>query len=398
MQGNMNIITTTKDLKELVDRLLKEKFVTIDTEFIREYTYYPQLCLIQIAAGSGGNAYAVDPMAKDMDLSPFKKLFKASKVVKVFHSAEQDIEIFYNELKMMPKPIFDTQIAGQVLGYGEAASYATMVQDVCGARLDKSSRFTDWARRPLSDKQLDYALSDVTYLRQLYENFLKRLKEMDREKWIQEDLKDLIDTKHYENDPKEAWKRFKTRHSSPTFMGILKALAKWREETAQKYNIPRNRILRDDGISEIAAEEPITIEELKQMRRIHEKSLQKYGHEIVNVVKKGRRFPVRNMIRQRKPQVMFDSEALFALMRVLLKRQCEKHHVAQKLVATIDEIKELSNMTEKEMRRSKLRLLHGWRNEVFGKYAIKLMSGQLALAVENNQICLLEQQAGQSWD
>ena len=175
------MITTTEELKKLIDQLMEEDFVTIDTEFIREFTYYPQLCLIQIAPGSGGQAYAVDPLAKGIDLSPFKKLFKDKNIVKVFHSAEQDIEMFYNALETIPLPLFDTQIAGQVLGYGEAASYATIVKDICRESLDKSSRFTDWARRPLNEKQITYALSDVTYLRDVYKNFAQRLKEKGRE-------------------------------------------------------------------------------------------------------------------------------------------------------------------------------------------------------------------------
>lgn len=386
----MDLITTTKELRDFIKTLEKEKFVTVDTEFIREFTYYPQLCLIQIAPGTGGEARAIDPLAKDMDMAPLKKLMSNKKIVKIFHSAEQDIEMFYNIFGGVPSNVFDTQIAAQVLGFGESVSYAKLVKEICGKHIDKSSRFADWERRPLTNKQVDYALSDVTYLRDIYSKFIDELKEMGREKWIEEDLEDLLDANRYKNDPKEAWKKFKTKHSSPTFLGILKELAKFREETAQKENVPKNRIMRDDAISEIAAVEPLTLDDLKQTRRIHSKSIQNYGEKIIKAVKRGRRFPVRTMINKPKPPPTLDREALLALLKVLLKRQCEKHHVAQKLVATVDDLRELSFMTTKEIKKSKLSLLHGWRNEVYGKFAVKLMSGQLALMVENNEICLLE--------
>ena len=386
----MRVITTTEELKDFVSKLLKEKFVTIDTEFVREFTYYPQLCLIQIAPGSGGDGVAIDPMAEDLNLAPLKKLLTDKKVVKVFHSGEQDIEMFHNELSTMPKPVFDTQIAAQVLGYGEAISYASLAKDICNKQLDKSSRFTDWSRRPLSEKQIEYAISDVTYLRDIYVELQKRLIEKDRQKWIEEDLAELVNPKKYENNPKEAWLKFRSKHSSPTFLGILREVAKWREETAQDENVPRGRVLRDDAVSEIAAAEPLTMDEIKRLRRIHQRSASRYGEEIISAVKRGRRNPIKLLLSRKKFDPYIDSEALLSLLKVLLKRQCERQHVAQKLVATVDELKEFSELSDREIEKTKLPLLHGWRREVFGKYAIKLMHGKLALTVEDNQVCMLE--------
>lgn len=390
----MTVITTTEELKKLVDSLLSETFVTIDTEFLRDRTYYPQVCLIQLGGTHG--AWAVDPLAKGISLEPLKKLLKAKDVVKVLHSGVQDIEIFFNVLDTIPKPVFDTQIAGQVLGYGEAISYAALVKDICGKKLDKSSRFTDWGQRPLSERQIDYALCDVTYLRDVYLHMLKKLDAAGRHSWVEEDVAELLDKKNYVNDPKEAWLKIPTRHGSSDFIGIVKQLAKWREETAQRLDIPRGRIVRDDGITEIAAVQPKTEGELRQLRRVHIKSIEKYGKDFIEAVKKGNRWPAK--LTARAPRRAKLNDPLFSLLRVLLKTQAEKHGAAQSLIISIDSLKELSSMDYKEAKKSALPVVHGWRYDIFGKYALMLMQGRLGMTVDGEQIILLEKGVSDDWD
>jgi ribonuclease D len=262
----MDVITDSKTLKKRIADFKKEPFVTIDTEFIREKTYYPVLCLIQMAGSK--DAFAIDAMAEDLDISPLYKLLANKKIVKVFHAAEQDIEILYRLTGEIPAPLFDTQIAAQVLGYGDSAGYGALVKDICGVDLDKSSRFTDWAHRPLTQAQVDYAVSDVTYLRNVCENLLMRLEEKKRMDWFKEEMLEMLNPARYEVQPEEAWKRFKIKNASPVFYGVLHAVAEWRERRAQSKNLPRGRVMRDEAVLEIAASRPSTKDALFKLRSV----------------------------------------------------------------------------------------------------------------------------------
>ncbi|NBT30822.1 MAG: ribonuclease D, partial [Rhodobacteraceae bacterium] len=264
----MKTITNTEELAQFCDRAATRSYVTVDTEFLRERTYWSKLCLLQMAYSddNGGEAVLVDPLAEGLSLEPVYALFRNADVVKVFHAARQDLEIFWVEAGLIPDPLFDTQVAAMVCGYGEQAGYETLVRKIAKAELDKSSRFTDWSRRPLSDSQLKYAVADVTHLRVVYENLAARLKKTGRERWVAEEMAVLKDPATYETKPEEAWQRVKTRTSSPKFMAIVKELAQFREAYAQSKNIPRSRVYKDDALVELASTKPLTEQDLGRSR------------------------------------------------------------------------------------------------------------------------------------
>lgn len=380
----MPIITDSADLANRIEGLKDETFVTVDTEFVREKVYYPLLCLIQIAGSK--DALAIDPLAKDLDLKPLLDLFKNKKIMKVFHAAQQDMEVIYNLMGRLPEPVFDTQVAALVLGHGEAPSYAKLVKEICHHRLDKSSRFTDWAHRPLSEKQVAYAISDVVYLRDIYEKFATELEEKGRTHWLKEEMENLLDARQYELRPEDAWQRLRIKsHISPESLAAIKDLAAWREMRAQQINMPRGWVMKDDILLEIGEAMPQSMEELGRMRRLSSGLVKNIGEDIVRVIKKSRRPRLPSLPRLRKapPKV---NPSLVALLKVLLKMRCEKEGVAQKVVVRGEELDLIAALD-----RPDVPAMHGWRYEVFGRYAIALKKGKIALAAEGNKIVLLQQ-------
>jgi ribonuclease D len=375
----MKLITDSHELKQLCQELESERYITVDTEFLREKTYYSKLCLIQIA--SDDIDFAVDPLAENIDLEPVFHLFDNENVLKVFHSARQDIEIILNMSGSVPKPLFDTQVAAMVCGFGASASYATLVSELANAHVDKSSRFTDWSRRPLTDKQLKYALSDVTHLRVIYKKLKQRLEESGREKWLEEEMEILTNPQTYIIEPDEAWKKLKPKGTSRRFLGILKQLAKWRELKAQEVNRPKTHLIKDQALLEIAAVAPKDTVALGKIRSVG--GLKKsYEMEIVEAVEHGKNIPEDELPKLKKINYSQKPDsAIMELLKVLLKAQCEKFHVAAKIVATTDDLKEIVMNDQLPELLSK-----GWRHEVFGKHAKLLKEGKLALSIEGGKV------------
>lgn len=380
----MRIIRTTDDLAEFSRALAERPFVAVDTEFMREKTYWPILCLVQAAAE--GIEGIIDPLADGIDLSPFLDLMAHPSTVKVFHAARQDIEIFYNMSRRTPAPLFDTQIAAMACGFGEQIGYEPLMRTLVGASIDKGSRFTDWARRPLSEAQLSYALSDVTHLREAYPLLRKRLDEDGRARWVEQEMRALADPSIYEADPKDAWQRMKLRNVRPGDLGPIIALAEWREREAQEKNQPRGRILKDEAIYELARLKPKTPEELSAARSIpsgYERSRAAAG--MLEAISKGRVLP-----RDELPKLESASRRAPAspdvveLLKVLLKRQSEKHGVAARLVASSADIEAIASGDRESP------ALTGWRGDMFGALALKLLDGQLALSLKNGSVELIE--------
>lgn len=370
------ILDTTEALAAFCESASRSRYVSIDTEFIREKTYYPNLCLVQVACEK--EAVIIDPLAKGIDLTPLFDLLQNENVLKVFHAARQDVEIFYYLSGKIPYPMYDTQVAAMVCGYGESISYDGLVREIARQHLDKTSRFTNWEQRPLTRKQLEYALADVVHLRTVFEALEKRIHESGRDPWIAEEMEILTDPKTYDAHPEEAWKRLKPRTRAPKFLAALQAVAAWRERTAQKLNIPRGRLLKDDTLTDIAASSPATLDELYKLRGMHKGMDQRQMEALLQELEKAR-----SLSKSECPelpdytQLPPSAGAAIELLRVLLKRQCDKKDVAQKLVAGRDDLEKvaLGKLAETP-------LSHGWRWEVFGKYAGALMAGELALALE----------------
>jgi ribonuclease D len=377
----MTLLTTTAELASLCAELARESYVAIDTEFMRDRTYWPKLCLIQLA-GEARHA-AVDPLAPGLDLAPLFELLADPAVLKVFHAARQDLEIFYNFTGRVPAPLFDTQLAAMVCGYGEEVGYETLVAQLAKARIDKSSRFTDWERRPLSPQQLAYALADVTHLRVVYQKLKQKLEETGRSSWVAQELAGLTTPATYQQPPEDAWKRLKVRSRDPRFLAIVQALAAWRERTAQARDLPRNRVLRDDLLLEVAANRPITLEQLAKLRRIN---LDRRGApEVVEAVRSALAVPQAELPKaEPPPKPARGLGPLIDLLRVLLKLKCEEHHVAQRLVASSADLEAIAAEPEPEVA-----ALKGWRYEVFGKAALALKRGELGLAIRDGRLALV---------
>lgn len=374
----MTLLTTTAELNELCNELADEDYVTIDTEFMRDRTYWPKLCLVQIAGQS--RFAAIDPMADGIDLQPLFDLLADPGVVKVFHACRQDVEIFYNLTGRTPSPLFDTQLAAMVLGYGDEVGYDVLVTEIANARIDKSSRFTDWSHRPLSDQQLTYALADVTHLRVIYEALRAELERAGRTDWATEELSNLTSPETYEQPPELAWKRLKIRTKDPRFIAIAKALATWREEEAQSRDLPRNRILRDDLLLEVAANRPTTQEAVLKIRRISVDKKSAAG--IAATIQAALDLPKEQLPRLPKPQRLPRGIGpVVDLLRVLLKHQCEEHEVAQRLVANTGDLEQIAASDQADVR-----ALRGWRFDVFGKAALALKHGALGLAIADGKI------------
>jgi ribonuclease D len=381
----MHPITTTTELAAACRRMATHPFVTIDTEFLRETTYYPLLCVAQMA--SPEEAVVIDALAADIDLEPFFALMGDEKVMKVFHAARQDIEIVWHSAELIPRPIFDTQVAAMVLGYGDSISYEQLVQRITGDSLDKSHRFTDWTRRPLSDAQLAYAISDVTHLRDVYQALVDDLGRRGRVDWVQEEMGVLTSADTYRMDPENAWLRLKTRVRKPKELAVLIEVAAWREREAQSRDVPRSRVLKDDVIGDIAVQAPTSIDKLKHLRSLpkgFERS--RWGEAIVEAVERGLARDVRTLPRPRA-QNSANGTAAVELLKVLLRMVSERHHVAPKVIATVDDLERIAADDY-----AKVPALSGWRRELFGEKAIALKHGKLALAIEKGKVAAVERE------
>lgn len=382
----MDMITTSAALAAFCTRLAAHEFVTVDTEFLRETTYWPELCLIQMAGPEDEGI--VDPLAKGLDLAPFFELMADASVIKVFHAARQDIEIMVKRGDLVPHPIFDTQVAAMVCGFGESISYDQLVSRITGAHIDKTSRFTDWSRRPLSDTQLDYALADVTHLRDVYLALLDRLETEGRSHWLADEMAVLEARSTYEIDPEDAWRRMKMRVKKPSELCVMQHLAAWREREAKSRNVPRGRVLKDDAIYEIAQQQPKTMEALSRLRTIPrgwERSQQ--GGSLVEVVARALETPKEEMPRlPRRRQAPEGVQAAIELLRVLLKLTVEKENVAAKILATADDLESIAIEGED----ADVAALKGWRREIFGNRALKLIRGELALKFTGKKVDVVE--------
>ena len=380
----MQPITSTKELTEACARLAQHPFATIDTEFLRETTYYPKLCVAQMA--STEEAFVIDALAPGIDLAPFFALMSDEKVVKVFHAARQDIEICWHEANVIPSPLVDTQVAAMVLGYGDSISYDQLVQRITGDALDKSHRFTDWTRRPLSDAQLAYAISDVTHLRDVYLKLSADLDKRGRTDWMREEMTVLTSPETYRMEPEHAWERLKTRVRKPKELAVLMEVAAWREVEAQTRDVPRGRVLKDDVIGDIAIQAPTTIERLGGLRSLpkgFERS--KWGEAIVEAIKRGLARDPKTVPRIERHKPAANGQATVELLKVLLRMTSEKHGVAAKVIATTDDLDRIASDDEADVP-----AMHGWRRELFGEKALALKHGRLALAVENNRVVMVD--------
>jgi ribonuclease D len=371
----MTILTNSKDVKALCQRLGTAEFITVDTEFLRESTYWPQLCLIQVAGPD--EAACIDPLAPDMDLKPFFDLLMNPAIVKVFHAARQDLEIFDKMMNKLPEPIFDTQVAAMVCGYGDSVGYDNLINQMTGILIDKSSRFTDWSRRPLTEKQIEYALADVTHLRVAYTKLRAMLAENGRAAWLAEEMAVLNDTKTYRVNPNDAWLRIKPRTTKPKFLAILKEVAAWREKEAQARDLPRGRVIRDEAIEEIAAHPPSNVEELSRIRSLSKGWADgKMGQGLLKAVAKGVATAPEDAPKMPpKPQLGSYSHALVELLKVLLRHICDEANVAPRLIATISDLEMIAASDKADTP-----ALIGWRRELFGEQALALKQGRLALA------------------
>lgn len=384
----MRTLTTTKDLSEFCSRAAAADYVTIDTEFLRERTYYARLCLVQLAYPGDGetDAVLVDPLSGTLTLEPLYELFRDTSVVKVFHAARQDLEIFFTEGGVFPKPLFDTQVAAMVCGFGDQVGYETLVRRIARAKLDKTSRFTDWSQRPLSEAQKTYALADVTHLRKIYEHLAKELEMSGREKWLQEELEVLTSPETYRTEAFEAWKRIKTRTNSPRFLGLVRELAAFRERFAQSRNIPRNRVMKDEALLELASLRPTNHKELSRARLLlREARKGEIADGILAAVARGLETPPDQLPEadnsRDKLQV---NTALADLLRVLLKFKTETSGVAPRLIASAAELDAIS-AGERDVPS-----LRGWRAEVFGEDALRLCEGKIALSAQNAAVKIVE--------
>lgn len=386
-KGSMTLITTTKDLKSLCTRLKKSAFVTVDTEFIREKTYWPKLCLLQVC-GDDEAPFAIDPLAEDLDLKPFYELMQDKKVLKVFHACRQDLEIFFTETGKLPTPVFDTQVAAMVCGFGEQVSYEVLVNTLARKKIDKSSRFTDWALRPLTAKQLKYALADVTHLRKIYTKIIEQLDKMGRTSWIRDEMKGLMNKGLYLTKPEEAWERVRIPNHKPRTLCILREIAAWREQLAQDMNVPRGRILKDEALAEIATHPPTTPDALHKMRNVHQGfGNSERGKTLLEAVKRGMEANEKECPKwEPRPTFPPGIAPTIELLRVLLKLKCENEQVAPKLLCTAADLEMIAAFGKE----SKVPAMSGWRFKIFGKEALALREGKVAIAVENSKLKIVQ--------
>lgn len=380
----MTLITESNKLAEACNRLTNEKFLSIDTEFMREKTYYPQLCLIQIAGEK--EAIIIDALAKDINLNPVLELMENKTITKVFHACRQDMEIFYNLNHKIPSPIFDTQIGAMVCGYGESIGYDKLVRQITGIQIDKSSRFTDWSYRPLSKQQLSYALSDVTHLRTVFEALSSQLEKSGRIKWLEEEFKTVLNPETYNTPLDKSWKRLKVKTGKPRFLILIRELCAFREREAQNRNVPRNRVIRDDILLDIAARSPRSPSDLAKVRNLTTQFSQgKLGESILRVVEAANQIPDSDAPRLEKSDYFqHQKSALVDLLKVLLKLKSENFNVAQKLIANSTDLEAIANNNK-----ANVLALTGWRKDIFGEDALLLKAGKIALSASNGKIELI---------
>ncbi|MEL6466298.1 MAG: ribonuclease D [Pseudomonadota bacterium] len=383
----MRTLTTTDALKAFCDEARTHPYVTVDTEFLRERTYYSKLCLVQLAmpGSDDSNAVLVDPLNKGLSLEPLYELFRDTSVVKVFHAARQDLEIFYVDAHVFPEPLFDTQVAAMVCGFGEQVGYETLVRKIARQSLDKTSRFTDWSRRPLTDAQKTYAIADVTHLRQIYEFLSAKLADSGRSRWVSEELQTLLSPETYIIKPEEAWRRVKTRTNSARFLAVVKELAAFREGHAQSRNVPRNRVFKDDALVELASNKPKSYEDLSRSRLLlREARKGDIADGILTAVKRGVEMDPNAMPQpDRSREKLQVNPALADLLRVLLKAKTESAGVAAKLIASAADLDALAAGVRD------VPALKGWRSEVFGTDALRLCDGRVALTANGADVQII---------
>lgn len=380
----MNFIEKTTDLVAFCERAKKEPYITVDTEFVREHTYWSQLCLIQV--GLKEEAVAIDPLSEQINLSAFFDLLQDSSVIKVFHSARQDLEIFYHLTGKIPDPLFDTQIAAMVCGFGESIGYDVLVQKYAKVTIDKSSRYTYWAQRPLTEKQLQYALGDVIHLRIIYEKLLKTIEDGDRLHWLEEELSILTSPQTYQIDPYAVWEKIRARSAKPRMLAVLREIAAWREITAQERNLPRGRIMQDNVMLALAASAPRSLEELRKMRGLSGSFLEgNRATAVLELIEKALSLPLEDCprIKHEGPSPPGTS-ALVEMLRLLLKIKADKYHVAQKLIATNADLEIIARSPNPNVP-----ALEGWRREVFGNAALALKTGKVAIGIKDHRITLI---------
>lgn len=380
----MKTLTTTQELADFCKAAADYPYVTVDTEFLRERTYYSKLCLVQLAIPSEAddNAVLVDPLADGLSLEPLYALFRDESVVKVFHAARQDLEIFWVEADVFPTPLFDTQVAAMVCGFGEQVGYETLVRKICKQGVDKTSRFTDWSRRPLTEAQKTYALADVTHLRKIYEHLATELEKTKRNHWVAEELRTLTESGTYDIRPEDAWKRVKTRTNSAKFLAVVRELAHFREAYAQENNVPRNRVFKDDALIELASTKPRSPSDLGGSRLLlREARKGAIADGILDAVKRGVNCPADKLPKvDNSRDKLKVNPALSDLLRVLLKSKTESSGVAAKLIATSAELDQIAAGERG------LPAMSGWRFEVFGEDALKLCEGKIALAAKGQAV------------
>ena len=378
-------ISTSGELAEFCERQRNTDYITVDTEFLRDRTYWPQLCLVQIAGPH--EAAAIDTLAADLDLTPLYDLMAFRDLLKVFHAGRQDVEIFFQRMGSIPEPLFDTQVAAMVCGFGDQVGYEALISKLVGARIDKSSRFTDWSRRPLSQKQLKYALGDVTHLRPAYEKLADSLDRSRRSHWLDQEMGILMDPETYRLEPENAWRRIKSRNKNQRFHAILHELAAWREREAQTRDVPRNRIMRDDAILEVAAQAPASSEDLKGMRALPKSFAN--GDKAVDIlaaVMRGKDLPETQLPRfERPPRRTAKNGPVSDLLKVLLKHVTETENVAPRLIASADDLDRIAADDNADVP-----ALQGWRREIFGEHALALKAGRVALSAKGNRIRIIE--------
>lgn len=381
-----SIIANQTELNALCAELAQGPYFTIDTEFLRDKTYYPQLCLIQVASPTG-EPKAIDPLMDGIDLGPLFVLLADEKVLKVFHAARQDLEIFFNLMGKVPHPIFDTQVAAMVCGFGESVGYYSLVAEICGVHLDKGAQFTDWSRRPLSKKQLLYALDDVTYLRDIYEDLARQLAESQRVSWLKQEMEILTSDETYLNRPEDSWERIKVRTDKPKVLAVLREVSAWREREAQGRNVPRQRIVKDEVLADMAIHPPETVEELGKIRGLSPDFARgKMGKALLEAVHKGLATPPKDCPRiERRPKFPSEMTPTLEMLKMLLRIQCAEAGVATKLVANTDELESFILNPEGNSVLNK-----GWRYDLFGKVAKNMMKGQIALCLKDRQISRID--------